>query len=268
MVPPEVPRCQVAALLVVVVATSAGVLAYSAGNPSSPHCMTDSGGTACPPANGNITFASEDVVVPFNSSGPIVATNVSFQGVTFHLWPYQLPPPIEFLEGIAMEPVGVNLTFVVPPHGSWFSPDGLFGVGWISGTNGTIGAEVSVANPLPGYAAQNVTTTWESAGSSPSEIVDVQGVLFSWHTWTDFPRVSVNATATLANGTRVVMALFQGADEYIACTGPSVGAIHTLLANSSCLEDGDPALGVAMAWTIDVSAHTDLNLVTLMVRVG
>ena len=76
-----------------------------------------------------------------------------------------------------MEPVGVNLTFVVNANASWFSPDGLFGVGWILVTNETIDAQVSVADPTTVYATQNVTPTWASLGSSTPATVHLGGAL-------------------------------------------------------------------------------------------
>jgi hypothetical protein len=269
MAPPVIPRWQVAALLVVVVAASAGVLGYSATHPltATPYCATDPGAAECPPTNGNITYASEDVVIPFDASGPINVTNVSFLGVEFHVWPYDLPPPIFFLQGVTTGPIGVNETFVVSPHGSWYSPDGVFGVAWFSGTNDTIDARLSVADPAIVYAVDNLTPLWPDNGGSAPATVELGGVVFTWHTWSAPLSGGIEATATFRNGMQVSLELTQGQPLLIACTGgPS--AIHAVLVNSSCLEDGNPALGVAMAWTIDVSTHTAYNLLTLMVRVG
>jgi hypothetical protein len=267
MAPPEVPRWQVAALLVAIVATSAGVFAYSAVHPAAPYCVTDPGATVCPPADGNITYASEDVVIPFNASGPLNVTNVSFDGVMFHLWPFDLPPPINFLAGVATGPVGVNLTFVVSPHGSWFSGDGVFGVAWFSGTNDTIDAELSVADPEIVYALENVTPVWPGNEGSAPATVDLAGVVFTWHTWAATISGGIDAIATLRNGTQVSLQLGQGQAVLFSCSG-GPDAIRDLLVNSSCLEAANAALGVGMAWTVDVTAHTDVNLLTLMVRVG
>ncbi len=156
---------------------------------------------------------------------------------------------------------------MVSPHGSWFSPDGVFGVAWFSGTNDTIDAQLSVADPAIFYAIQNVTPVWPGNGGSAPATVDLAGVVFSWHTWSAPLSAGIDAIATLRNGTQVSLQLGQGQAVLLSCSG-GPDAARALLANASCLEDANPALGVGMAWTVDVTAHTDVNLITLMVRVG
>jgi hypothetical protein len=283
MAPSEVPRWQVAALFVVVVATSAGVLGYSATHPPVPPCATDPGATVCPPANGNITYSSEEVTIPANGSGFGPVSDLAFQGIQFRLWPEFLSPSTVYLQGTGTEPGGVDLAFIVfasnasvggnpPPTNaevqSWYSADGVFGVTWLGGTSSAVNVQLSVASPQPLYADENVTLPSQvasfnlSAGTenTTTETVGFHGVQFSLQLQNDFFVEGLIASAQLANGTIVPLPLATGGPSPAAC-GITGDAPYDILGNATCLQAADPARGVGLVWGGGSTA-------TLMVRIG
>ncbi len=280
------PLWQVAALVVVLgVASVAGFLYASI--PSSARGSSTVPVLTCPSgaltnssdgSNGGATYVSETVEVPEKGSGWGPVTNVSFQGVQFRLWPeFTSPGSAYLLQGTGQEPSGVGLAFVVFPNNSsfggnppptnasvrtWFSPDGVFGVSWLSENGSAIEVDLSVAAPPLVYSSENVTLpSTSSSGNDPPAVVHFNGVCFTLQVldWGAPGGPTLNATAVPAQGGVVSLGLSAGPPR-VACS--VLGSIRSdILGNATCLESGSPDHSVALLGDGYLS-------VTLMVRVG
>ena len=229
------------------------------------------------PPKGPITYASEITEIQSNGPpwGPV--TNTSFEGVQFLLCP-EFPSPSGFyLQGTGTELSGARFAFVVVSNNStifgngsplfpsvgvreWVSPDGVFGVALLSSTGHSITVQLSVANPLPALFTENATLNPILNGTQAPKTVAYLGVTFSLQGlgWGGPGGPTLNATATMPNGTTYPLSMWDGS--LYAC-GATNGVPSWVPDHATCLAHGSPDHDVAILW--------DGNLnVTLMVRSG
>jgi len=229
------------------------------------------------PPNGAITYTSETIQIPSNGSswGPV--TNASFEGVQFLLCPEFLSSSWFYLQGTGTELSGARFAFVVvqdnsTPFGNgsplfpsigvreWFSPDGEFGVAWLSSTEHSITVQLSVANPLTVFFSEDVTLSPPINYTPAPKTVAYLGVTFSLRVlgWLTPAGPTLNATATMPNGTTYPLSMWEG--PLYACASAN-GTPFWVPDNATCLAHGSPDHDVAILW------DGYLN-VTLMVRSG
>src|SRR5208282_983852 len=142
----------------------------------------------------------------------------------------------------------------------WVSPDGVFGVALLSSTGHSITVQLSVANPLPALFTENATLNPILNGTQAPKTVAYLGVTFSLQGlgWGGPGGPTLNATATMPNGTTYPLSMWDGS--LYAC-GATNGVPSWVPDHATCLAHGSPDHDVAILW--------DGNLnVTLMVRSG
>jgi len=224
-----------------------------------------------------INYSMEVVQIPSNGAGWGPVTNTSFEGVRFLFCPEFLSSEWFYLQGTGTELNGIRLAFLVwqdnssgigtgsplfPSEAirSWFSPDGVFGVAWLSSTARSITVEISVASPLPRFSSENVTLNPIVNFTEVPKTTVYLGVTFSLQVlgWGTPAGPTLNATAAMPNGTTHSLSMWAG--PLLACAAanntPGWVADH-----ATCLERGSPDHVVAVQWDSYLS-------VTLMVRVG
>ena len=224
-----------------------------------------------------INYSSEVVQIPSNGAGWGPVTNTSFDGVRFLFCPEFLSSEWFYLQGTGTEADGVRLAFVVWEDNSsgvgtslpwvpseairtWFSPDGVFGIAWLSSTTHSIAVEISVAFPIPRFSTEDVTMNpIVNFTEVPTTTVYV-GVTFSLQVqgWGTSGYVTLNATAAMPNGTTYLLSMREG--PILACASanntPGWVADHAI-----CSEHGSPDRVVVVLWD-------GYRNVTLLVRVG
>jgi hypothetical protein len=210
----------------------------------------------------NLTYASEDVSVPFDGMTWAGVTSETFAGVNFRLWADTSPNPPYELQGTGTEPNGIDLSYVVfannsgfgggPSNASvqtWICPDGAFGVRWLGFVNDTVDARLYVANPAVRYDTKVVMLTIPSSlgGSSPPVTTLFDGVLFTTGiaNWFSPGGPSINASATLTTGAKADLSMWDG--PLVACS-VSGGAPSSVLGNATCLESAGLGHSVALVW--------------------
>jgi hypothetical protein len=273
---PETPAWQIAAVIVMIAVPSTGVILSLRvlSQTSLPAAGTPGSGIAgsCPLVRGNVTYVAEEVGIPAGGPdwGPL--TNLTFQGVQFRFWPeFWSSGNVAYLQGTGTEPNGVDLAFVVFPNNSsfgnpslpnasvrtWLSPDGVFGVTWLSIHAQVLNVRLAVSQPLLTYASENVTLPPSSSMGNLAVTIDFRCVSFTLQlgevttagTW-------IIASALEPDGTIVQLGIWAG--PLVACglMGPTPWGT---LGNASCLESGAPDHSVALLWEGDTN-------VTLMIR--
>ncbi|MGP8076430.1 MAG: hypothetical protein ACLP8Y_06850 [Thermoplasmata archaeon] len=225
---------------------------------------------------GPITYSAE--IIKIQSSGPRWGpiTNTSFEGVQFLFCPEFSSPSTFYLQGTGAELTGARFAFLVVENNStafgsgsllipsvgvreWFSPDGVFGVAWLSTTGHTTTVQLSVADPLPAFFSENVTLNPIANFTQAPRTVAYLGVTFNLQGLGGGPGgTALNATATMPNGTAYPLSML--ARLLFAC-GSTNGVPFWVPDHATCLARGSPDHDVAILW--------DGNLnVTLMVRSG
>jgi len=255
---------------VIVAAASLGSVAFLSALPS------PAGPVHYPaPLSTPISYTSESVQIPANGSGWGPLSNITFGGVQFRLWPEFESPWETYVQGTGTEPSGIDLAFVVlennssiggssPPTNesvrNWFSPDGVFGVTWLSASEHSIAVKLWVARPLPVYAEESLTLNSLTGFNETPNNATFRGVSFHLQLagWGAPAGPILNASATAPNGTVEWLSMWDG--PLIACalagnTPPWVFGSE----NVTCLERGAPDHSVALLWDGYLG-------VTLMVR--
>jgi len=225
---------------------------------------------------GPITYSTE--IFQIQSSGPPWGpiTNTSFEGVQFLFCPEFSSLSTFYLQGTGAELTGARFAFLVVENNStalgsgsplipsvgvreWFSPDGVFGVAWLSTTGHSIAVELSVANPLPVFFSGNLTLKPIVNFTRAPETAVYLGVTFNLQGLGRGPGgTMLNATATMPNGTAYPLSML--ARLLFACSSTN-GVPFWVPDHATCLARGSPDHDVAILW--------DGNLnVTLMVRSG
>lgn len=276
------PRWQIAVLLVFLVAVSLVGTLYSSPRSgelqsrttSLPTCAELRPSSGTEPPGGGARYVSENIQVPAAGSGWGPLTQVTFQGVQFRLWPEFASPEQVYLQGTGTEPNGIDLAFVVFSHNStvggnppptdasvrtWFSPDGVFGVIWLSSNPSAVEVELRVSDPLVEYAYENVTLSPITRSSDGvSESMDFDGVCFTLQVVDGISPggPTLDASALEPNGTLVELGMSDGLLVACAIVGNTPGEA---LGNATCLESGTSDHSVALLWDGSFT-------VTLMVR--
>ena len=270
------PAWQIASAVAVLVVASTGVVLYSS-TLTAPGCATTSG-TPCPLHRENVSYASEQVILPSHGAGFGPITSVTFDRVQFRLWPELQAASSAFVQGTGQEPSGVNLAFVVfplgPPYGTgptpanesahpWFSPDGVFGVDWVPFSGSAITVALFVSDPLVTYDSFGVDLSPDLLlpGWTAQQVVESpDGVDFYFGIagWGSPAGPFLNATAVELHGETVFLGIW---DRPLFACGLLGDTPSGVLENATCLESAAPDHAVALVW--DGYLH-----VTLLVRVG
>jgi hypothetical protein len=267
----------VVVVVTLVILVSLVALALYLGPPSTKptHVVTPITTGQCVLKRGNITYVTQNVQIPTNGSGWGPLSAFSFQGISFRFWPQIYSTGDIYLQGTGQEPNGLTLAFQVFSNNStagylgtgetaqnWSSPDGLFGVSWVTGNVTGIEAQLCVARPPFDLAYQNVLLNPLQGSTSTLSSVTLKGVNFTLQLKNPPPPFGqglfLYAYAKEANGTGVPLSM--GGPIPSACVLP-VGVPTDVLGNVTCYEDGAPDYSLALAW--DGSLNT-----TLMVRTG
>ncbi|HZY92855.1 MAG TPA: hypothetical protein VFG07_08845 [Thermoplasmata archaeon] len=261
---PQIPRWQTGAVVASVILASVIVLGLS-GGPAPFPCVGAPPGGECGATltRSNLTYATEDILVPTSGAGGSPVTQVSYQGVFFRMWPEHLSEGPPDLQGTGTEPNGVGLAFILlssnlstggnpPPTNAtvrtWFSPDGVFGAAWLALIGDSIEVQVAVTEPLLQFRAESVTLPPIGTGGMDSRTsFAFEGAAFSIQIvdWYSPAGPALNATVLEISGALVGLALWAG--PLVACS-VSGDTPPGILNNASCLESAAPDHGVALVW--------------------